>query len=213
MELQNSIKCSHEKHESKTEKNHVFAGPLNLNKVMRQASTVMNGSIALNSEEFDALFLMASNEGEFLTFQQIYEVSWGKNKEAKNLDTATSALNDMVEKINEINKEFMWIESTPGMGYRFNTRWGHNWNSNNKKNSTTNITNITDSKTNKTLRHKMSVKTLITGAGALVAILMLALLYILQSTGLKTPPSPGPVYIEAEIEDSTIPLGTLDLDD
>ena len=185
------------------DQNYIFAGPLNLNKMMRQASTVMSGTIALAGNDFEALYMLATNEGEYLSVQQIYETS-------ENLEESTTSLESLIEKINQISEEFMWIEHTPERGYKFNTCWGHNWVRTNRSN----ITNIADAATT-VKRQKASLKTLITGAGALVAILMLALLYILHSTGVLIPREPGPVYIESEteIEDPAIPLGTLDLED
>ena len=186
------------------EQNYIFAGPLNLNKMMRQASTVMSGTIALAGNDFEALYMLAANEGKYLTLQQINEASW-------NTETAAETLEKLVEQINSINEEFMWIEHTPGKGYKFDTRWGQNW----KRNTAaTNVVNITDTAATAVKRQKPSIKTLITGAGALVAIIMLALLYILHTAGVIAPREPGPVYIETdiEIEEPAIPLGQLDLE-
>jgi len=205
MELQNN-----------KEQNYIFAGPLNLNRITRQASTVMSGNIALAYNDFEALYTLAANEGKFLSFQQIYEAAWGKSETTETPEEATATLAELVDKINQINEEFMWIEHTPEKGYKLKTRWGHNWTKRTNRNSSGNkVTNITDTTANTSRNQRKPIKTLITGVGALVAIIMLALLYILHSTGVITPQAPGPVYIESEteIENPEIPLAPPNLED
>jgi len=114
-------------HSSIKELQYIFAGPLNLNRSTKAAGTVMGSDIVLGENDFEALFLLALNEGKHLTFEQLYEAAWGNSEEAANLDLANSALNDLMQLINRIGDGFMWIEHTPELGYIFKTRWGHNW--------------------------------------------------------------------------------------
>jgi len=209
MERQNSIKCETETHDNGIGQKYIFAGPLNLNKMQRQASTVMGGDIVLGQNDFEALYMLATNEDAHLTFQQIYEASWGKEEATDSLDYASSALENLILQVNQIGDEFMWIEHTPGLGYKFKTRWGRKW-----RGSDITATNIPDNiESFKTAENSIQEQrkpsrvllmgTLIAGAGSLVAAVMLVLL-LLYSTGVITPPEAAPLYIE--VEDQSIPL-------
>lgn len=109
------------------ELHYIFAGPLNLNRLTKEATTVTGSDITLGDNDFEALFYLALNEGKYVTFEQLYEAAWGKSEETGCPKAASSALEDLVQEINRTGDEFMWIEHRPEMGYRFKTRWGHNW--------------------------------------------------------------------------------------
>jgi len=129
MELQNS---------TEKDQKYFFAGPLNLDKMTRQASTVIGGSIVLGEGDFEALYTLAKNEGEFLTFQQLFEASWGRVT-TNNIETSLKALQNLVQQVNGINEDLMKIEHAPEQGYRFITHWGHNWSKQSKKKAHYNI--------------------------------------------------------------------------
>ena len=193
---------------------YIFAGPLNLNMMTRQANTVMGVDIDLGENDFEALYLLSTKENEYLTFQQLYEAAWGRSESTDSIDFASAALYNLVEQINNVGDQFMWIEHQPGIGYRFITRWGHNWRGNRNSNvnnpdkakafedtlSDTKVIDITmfDRKIS-----RPGLKTLLAGAGALVAAFILVLL-LLYSTGIIAPTATEPLYID--VEDTTIPL-------
>ena len=126
IECQNYRKC--DKAMQEMENKYIFAGPLNLNKMQKEASTVMGSDIVLGQNDFDALYLLATNEDRHISFQQIYEASWGRDKETDCLDYASKALENLIQQINRAGDDFMWIDYTSGLGYRFKTRWGRKWN-------------------------------------------------------------------------------------
>jgi len=55
---------------------HCFAGPLNLNRQTKQATTVMGSELPLDADEFKALDTPAAREGETVEFEQLYETVW-----------------------------------------------------------------------------------------------------------------------------------------
>jgi len=177
----------------------IFAGPLNLNRETRQASTIMGSDILLGEKDFDALFVLAMNEGEYITFERLHKASWGKSKATESLDNATAALEKLVQQINSAGDEFMWIEHTPEMGYRFKTNWGKN-----PHTQKVPEISITDNSTKVPEKPRlMTLAAILTGAGSLAAAVMLTLL-LLYSTGIMTPQEAEPLYIE--VEDPNIPL-------
>jgi len=183
-----------------------IAGPLNLDREQKKASTVMGGNLGLDGNEFDALYMLATNEGKYLSYQQIANASKGIKSE--------TAIKKLVEQINTAGDSFMWIEFEQGSGYMFKTSWGRNWseskNTNDSVNSITEKVNASTEKKGKS--NKTSLKTFVSGAGALAAIILLAL-FTLLITGVIAPTSPDPVYIEAELEEREIPLATLSTED
>ena len=218
MERKNGIKPNGKVHDNVLDEQKYFAGPLNLNRDTKQASTVMGIDITLGEMDFEALDLMVRKEGEYLTFQQLYDVSWGTSETTKSVEFATAALDNLITQLNSTGDEFMWVESTPEMGYKFSTRWGQNWSRQNEIKSFTpriieNITAITAPLTNTGItrrQRRFSPDTLLAGAGALVAALMLVLL-LLYSTGVITPPAAEPLYIE--VEDPGVPLAAPNFED
>jgi len=221
MEHQNSPNSSTTLQDNAKEQMYVFAGPLNLNRKTRKASTIMGSDIVLGEKDFDALFTLALNEGKYMTFEQLHKASWGKSEATESLEFATTALENLVQQINSTGDEFMWIENTPEMGYRLKTSWGQNRIAQKaQKASEINVpkdivsintkeTIITEiSKTNNSTKvlkkpRVMTLTTLLAGAGSIAAAIMLVLL-LLYSTGVITPQETGPLYIE--VEDPRVPL-------
>ena len=99
------------------------AGPLNLNRQTRQAHTVMGAELPLDGKSFDALFMLASHEGEPQTLEQLCSAIWDGDGSA----AASSSLNNLAEQVNTAGQGFMWIEFDPGSGYTFRTRWANHW--------------------------------------------------------------------------------------
>ena len=234
-ERANGTKFKSEENESSVEQKYIFAGPLNLNVMSKKATTAMGSEIQLGENDFDALFLLATNEGESHTFQELYEVAWGKSETTDSLDVAQSALDKMIMQINSVGDEFMWIEFTPGEGYTFNTRWGHNWHTIDSKrsfvprkrkaitvtpiipinskpslipaNQANKTTATSQTQNTKPKSRKSPIIKILAGVGALAAAIALVLV-LLYSTGIISPQEVEPVHIE--IEDPSTPLASPD---
>ena len=185
------------------------AGPLNINRQIKLVKTVMGTDIILGDHDFEALDLLVSNENEYLSFQQLYEASWSKSPSTDSIDYAFSALNNIMIQINNAGEDFMWIENKPGAGYAFKTRWGQTWRNNNANaNSETLLTDSLNNTENKREyeKRRLTKTTLLTGAGTLVAAIILVLV-VLYTTGVITPTTAEPLYIdEIDIEDPNTPL-------
>jgi DNA-binding CsgD family transcriptional regulator len=106
---------------------HCFAGPLNLNRKTKKASTVMGTELQLSSDEFDALDILASHEDKPLNFEQLYKLVWSDAESESELEIARKQLNNLLQQVREYGEGFVWIEHEPQNGYTFKTRWGHNW--------------------------------------------------------------------------------------
>ena len=104
-----------------------FVGPLNLNRMTRQAVTAMGTELALDDNEFNALDILASKEDQFLTFHQIYEAIWGDSENQVSENAARASFTNLVNQVNKAGGEFLWIEHMPDLGYKLRTRWGNNW--------------------------------------------------------------------------------------
>ncbi|MCL2386591.1 MAG: winged helix-turn-helix domain-containing protein [Defluviitaleaceae bacterium] len=100
------------------------AGPLNLNRDTKKACTVMGTNLALTNNEFDALYTLATHEGESITLEQLHKAVWGKDAAH---EATQMGLNHLVNQVGEAGEGFMWIEQHPKTGYTFHARWGHNW--------------------------------------------------------------------------------------
>jgi len=190
------------------------AGPLNINRQTKQAKTVTGADIILDENDFEALDLLVTNEGKYLTFQQLYEASWGKSTATDSIDYAFSAINNIIIQINNVGEDFMRIENIPGLGYSFKTRWGQTWKNSQDNDFNTLGTEKSSVKT-KTKKYgkRFSKKTLLTGAGTLVAAIILVFI-VLYTTGVITPATSEPLYIdEIDIEDPNTPLAKPDSED
>lgn len=126
MKRENGITC-----DKKT--NLYFVGPLNLDRQTKQANTVMGTELFLNANEFDALDMLAAQEDEPLTFEQLYNAVWGEGDNAYNREAAYEKMLDLAEQVDAAGKGFMWIEHCPQAGYTFRTNWGHNWQTGKKR--------------------------------------------------------------------------------
>ena len=174
-----------------------FAGPLNLERQTKQASTLMGTKIPLDSCEFDALEMLAVREDEFLTFEQLYTNIW---EDECSQDEAKAKLNRLMIRINEAGKGFMRMEYTPEAGYRFQTRWGHNWHT--KESAIDIIPSKKESKRERfdkpLKKHKRTAKTLIAGLAAAASVVLIA------TFGLNSPEAGGGEYLY--IFDVPVPL-------
>ena len=121
MERGNNGKPQNEK------KGNYFVGPLNLDRMTRQAVTAMGTELALDENEFNALDMLASKEDQYLSFHQLYEAIWGDPESQIDESAARESFTNLVNQVNKAGGEFMWIEHVPELGYKLRTRWGNNW--------------------------------------------------------------------------------------
>ena len=186
-----------------------FAGPLNLNKETRRATTVMGLELVLGENDFEALDLFVTNVGKYLTFQQLYDAAWGRSESTKSLTFASAALDNLVLHINNVGDEFMWIEQTPGLGYVFYTCWGNDWN----KQSGIKVYTPSKAKPSaivaKNTRKPRSPVPMafIVGASTIAAAIVIVFLLLIR-TGVITPTEAEPIHIE--MEDPAVPLAPPD---
>ncbi|MCL1895837.1 MAG: hypothetical protein FWG03_04750 [Clostridiales bacterium] len=108
-----------------------FAGPLNLNRLAREATTVMGARLELDENEFAALDLLVAREGEDVPFEEICQTVWKTGGERATTPgsrrAALAGLENLVRQVGVAGEGFMWIECEPGALYSFHTNWGHNW--------------------------------------------------------------------------------------
>ena len=104
-----------------------FAGPLNLNRKTKQATTVTGIELKLDTDEFNALDILAAQEGEIITFERLYEAVWNVGNGSRGRCAALTKLEKLmvilIRKVDETGEGLMWIEYKPETGYCFQTSW------------------------------------------------------------------------------------------
>jgi len=104
------------------------AGPLNLDRELKKATTVLGAELLLSDKEFDALTMLVEREGESIAFEELYKEIWCADKRDISKELALSNLSNLLSLINEAGKGlFMGIEYDEEAGYTFSTKWGHSW--------------------------------------------------------------------------------------
>ena len=101
-------------------------GPLNFNRQTKKVSTVRGVPLYLNEKEFDALHMLASREGETLTFEMLYAAVWGSAEGLNEVETARLTLSNLAGKVKDAGADFMWVEHKQKSGYTFKMRWRRN---------------------------------------------------------------------------------------
>ena len=101
-------------------------GPLTLDGNTLRAVTVFHTETFFSKEEFSALYMLAACEDQALSFDWLYEKVWDKNDGMDRRDEARGSLEHVMEQINDIERNFLWIEYRQGKGYALRTRWAHN---------------------------------------------------------------------------------------
>ena len=159
-----------------TEKLRYFSGPLNLCRETKRADTVMGTQLLLTDNTFDALDMLVSADGEFVTFEQLYDTVWGGQAGSVSHEEAQAELFDLIDQVNTTGEGFMIIEFAPAQGYSFQTHWGHNWQSQAHNEDTfalpENIFELPE-KPKKTDRRLLAI--LLTGAVAAAAVVVMIL--------------------------------------
>jgi hypothetical protein len=109
-----------------------IAGPLNINKAKKTASTVFGDELRLDEKEFSALAMLAAYEGETVDIHTLHNEMFADAFNAAHInETRTEVLaklSDLLEKVNKAGEGFMWIErNEKTQDYTFMTSWqrGH----------------------------------------------------------------------------------------
>jgi len=113
--------------EIETEEYRYTAGPLNLNRYLKRACTIMGRELAISAKEFNALDMLVSREGEYLTFDELYQAVWGKAENPESKENARESIDNLLMQVCNDGEGFMWIEYLHEAGYMFKTHWGKNW--------------------------------------------------------------------------------------
>ena len=214
MEHQKSTIRDIEIQDSYINEGYIFAGPLNFDMMNRQVSTVTGGEINLDANEFEALYILATNEDTYITIGQLCDV-YRRKGAADNIDHVSAALENLMHKINQTGDGFMWIESTPEAGYKFKTRWGRKWNKTETVKTPAPVDVITPKNITNIKEHIRKPSSLqltslvIKGLGSIAAAIMIVLL-LLYSAGIISTQKPEPILIEVDIEDQSVPLASPD---
>lgn len=210
-------------------------GPLNLNRVMKRACTVMGVELSLDEKECDALYMLATREGEYLTFENLSEAVWG-SESPENTEIILKSIDNMIKQVCSQGSGFMWIEHVPEAGYVFKTHWGHNWKTQSapvmpisgdetttgehtanepvpgeltaNKRTVDGYAGVTPFSIKPSKQRRLPVAAVITGTAAIVAGIILMLLFLFNSPIFKHA-DVGPDHIE--MEDPDVPLASPNL--
>jgi len=180
-------------------------GPLNLNRQTKQASTVFKAELSLDGKEFDALDILAAREGEFLTFEQLYNAVWDEKDGSDRRDAARLGINNILSQINEAGDGFMWIGYEPDRGYVFKTRWGHNKNEWKSPEATV---FLKDAKKSHKMRQGQYIRWIAAILAAVFIMAAISIANLIINRGNESGYEPEFIYME--IEDEMIPLGEPD---
>ena len=189
------------------------AGPLNINRTAKKAGTIMGAELILDDNEFNVLDILASREGEYVTFDELYKEIWETSESPDSKETALSTIDDLIKKVSTVGYGFMWIDYSPEAGYKFKTHWGYNWNS---KNGTSSLEPIIGTPEDVaapirlTIRRRSRSAEYIAGVGAIAAGIILILLFLFNSPILNTP-DVEPLFLA--IEETDVPLAQPDIED
>jgi len=189
------------------------AGPLNINRSAKIADTVMGAELILDDNEFDVLDILASREGEYVTFSELYTVIWEMSGSRDSKETAHATIDDLIKKVSTDGYGFMWIDYSPEAGYIFKTHWGYNWNSQDGTSSLEPVKGPTEDYTTPirlTIRRRSRSAEYIAGVGAIAAGIILMLLFLFNSPILNTPET-EPLFLV--VEDTNVPLAQPNFED
>lgn len=174
----------------------MFVGPLNINRRMGKATTVMGAELELNEQELETLHTLAANEGEPIAFELLYNEIWNSNGECNRIEVLQSVAK-LQAQVEKTGKGFMWIDHSSDGYLTFQTRWGHNWKAQPQKPQPINI--IPMETTPKRKRRNPLLRAAISAA-SLAAATALVLIF---SPVLNRPPE----YID--LPDDPVPLGPM----
>ena len=188
-------------------------GPLDINRSAKKAGTVMGAELILDDNEFGVLDMLASREGEYVTFDELYKANWELSESHNGKEPARTAIDELIKKVSFDGCGFMWIDYSPEAGYIFKTHWGYNWNPQGRTKSyepdkepsedvATPIRIIA--------RRRSRSAEYIAGISAIAAGIILILLFLFNSPILTTT-DVEPLFLV--VEDTSIPLAQPDIED
>ena len=188
------------------------AGPLNLNRSMRRACTIMGRELAISAKEFNALDMLVTREGEYIAFDELYTTVWGETESLESKEDARASIDNLLMQVCNDGEGFMWIEYSPDAGYRFKTYWGKNLDEDVRTDiplltfmpQADTTTPVNPKKPSQT--RKPQLVALLAGVSAIAAAIILMLLFLFNSPLFNPPEVEAPVYME--MEDPNIPLAS-----
>ena len=107
--------------------NFIIAGPLNLDKRMMRADTVMGERLQLNPPQFRTLLMLVSNEGSQVSFEDLHMFMTMPNEDRISIQAARDVISTLVNIVNISGRGFAKIDVLPGDEYVFATKWGMDW--------------------------------------------------------------------------------------
>ena len=107
--------------------NFVIAGPLNLNKRMMRADTVMGERLQLSPLQFRTLLMLVSNEGATVPFEDLHMFMTMPDEEKCSIRAARDVIISLVNIVNVSGRGFAKINILPNDEYMFVTKWGMDW--------------------------------------------------------------------------------------
>ena len=109
--------------------NFIIAGPLNLNRRMMRADTIMGERLQLSPSQFRTLLMLVSNEGVSVPFEELHMFMTMPDEEKCSIHTAKDVISTLVNIVNISGRGFAKIEVFPNDEYVFVTKWGMDWRS------------------------------------------------------------------------------------
>ena len=107
--------------------NFIIAGPLNLDRRMMRADTVMGERLQLSPLQFRALLMLVSNEGEQVPFEELHMFMTMPGEEKCSIHAAREVIDTLVNIVNISGRGFAKINVSPNDEYVFVTKWGMDW--------------------------------------------------------------------------------------
>jgi len=178
----------------------------------------MGVELFLDEKMFDALDMLASRVGDYFTTKELCEAVYGESESPGIKEIAHEVADNLLRLIGAVGHGFMWIEHLPEAGYVFKTHWGNNW----KTQSIPVMTAPADEPTADELtaamhklkkrrnRHSPPFAAIISVAVAVAAVVVLALLFLLN-TPILQPSEVVPAY--AEFDEPHIPLTSFEVEE
>lgn len=110
-----------------THDNFIIAGPLNLNKRMMRADTVMGERLQLSPPQFRSLLMLVSNEGVSIPFEELHMFMTMPDEEKYSVHAAKDVMLTLANIVNISGRGFAKIDVLPNDEYVFITKWGMDW--------------------------------------------------------------------------------------
>ena len=107
--------------------NFIIAGPLNLNKRMMRADTIMGERLQLSPLQFRSLLMLVSNEGVSIPFEELHMFMTMPDEEKCSIQVAKDVIFTLANIVNVSGRGFAKIDVLPNDEYVFVTKWGMDW--------------------------------------------------------------------------------------